>query len=199
MKKAEVLEEYYLEENNSEDLDLVGWKVIGNIDKSKTIYHENFTLKTTTEGWLDEFGIHVVTSSGLILVSDNCPFLLKESIIEAITEYIETDEFKLEAATYFGTLMSKTISEDDVNKWIDTTQITYPTYNPSWVYTPTITTNGIYSTNTATSSCADSIAYNCDTLTCSADDLSISTISSNALADAISASISCNTATVSSC
>lgn len=200
MKKAEVLEEYYLEENK-EELDLVGWKVIGKIDKSKVAYHGDFSLKTTTEGWLDEFGIHIITSTGLVLVSENCSILMKEDIMDAVTEYINSDEFKADEATFAGTLIGKKIDNEEINKWLETTQITYPpTYTPSWTYTPATTK---YYTDTVTNTLDSAITSTCTSdvtnyITCSADG-TYSTISSSALADAITASISNNTATASSC
>ena len=205
MKKAEVLEEYYLEENNTEDIDLVGWKVIGKIDHTKVTYHGNFSLKTTTEGWLDEFGIHVITSSGLVLVSDNCPFLMKDDILDAVTKYIESDEFKSEEAAYVGALLSNpspaTTEIDDISKWLDTTKIgdCYPT----WTYTPA-TTDGIYRyTDTVTNSLDSALTstYTTDAsnyITCSSADGTYTTVSTSALADAISASIANYTATATS-
>jgi len=200
MKKAEVLEEYYLEENK-EELDLIGWKVIGKIDKSKVAYHGDFSLKTTTEGWLDEFGIHIITSTGLVLVSENCSILMKEDIMDAVTEYINSDEFKADEATFAGALIGKKIDNEDINKWLETTQITYPpTYTPSWTYTPATTK---YYTDTVTNTLDSAVTSTCTSdasnyITCSADG-TYSTISSSALADAITASISNYTATASSC
>lgn len=202
MKKAEVLEEYYLEENK-EEVDLVGWKVIGKIDKSKVAYHGDFSLKTTTEGWLDEFGIHIITSTGLVLVSDNCSILMKEDIMDAVTEYIDSDEFKADEATFAGALIGKKIDNEDINKWLETTQITYPpTYTPSWTYTPATTKYYTDTVNTVMDTLDSAVTSTgtsaCNYITCSADE-TYSTISSSALADAITASISNYTATSSSC
>ena len=180
---------------------MVGWKVIGKIDKSKVAYHGDFSLKTTTEGWLDEFGIHIITSTGLVLVSENCSILMKEDIMDAVTEYINSDEFKADEATFAGALIGKKIDNEDINKWLETTQITYPpTYTPSWTYTPATTK---YYTDTATNTLDSAVTSTCTSnegnyITCSADG-TYSTISSSALADAITASISNYTAIASSC
>ena len=149
MKKAEVLEEYFLEEESNVP-DLVGWKVIGRVDTSKIASCPEFSLKTNPDGWIEEFGVHVV-SSGIVLVSDNCPFLLKDEILNILNEYISSEDF------VGGPIDLSTITED-INKWILNTKTfdstkTYPTwvYNPRDVYY----NNADNSITTITSSSAD--------------------------------------------
>jgi hypothetical protein len=149
MKKAEVLEEYFLEEESNVP-DLVGWKVIGRVDTSKITSCPEFSLKTNPDGWIEEFGVHVV-SSGIVLVSDNCPFLLKDEILNILSEYISSEDF------VGGPVELPTITEEDINKWIldSKTLDSIKTY-PTWVYNPgNVYYNGANNSITTSTSSAD--------------------------------------------
>lgn len=153
MKKAEVLEEYFLEEESNVP-DLVGWKVIGRVDTSKIASCPEFSLKTNPDGWIEEFGVHVV-SSGIVLVSDNCPFLLKDEILNILNEYISSEDF------VEGPINLSTITEEDINKWINTKTIDSMRTYPTWVYNP----GNVYYNGANNCITTDSVSSSADTST----------------------------------
>lgn len=88
----EKLKEYYLEEVEKEELEILGWKVLDIID-NYDIGRSNIILKTNPDAWPAEFFINLVSSRGgeyiIILVSPECPevyFLIKDEITEKIKE-----------------------------------------------------------------------------------------------------------------
>lgn len=88
----EKLKEYYLEEVEKEELEILGWKVLDIID-NYDIGRSNIILKTNPDAWPAEFFINLVSSRGgeyvIILVSPECPevyFLIKDEITEKVKE-----------------------------------------------------------------------------------------------------------------
>lgn len=144
----EKLNEYFLEKLGEEDeshISLLGWKVLGVIDRSRNkdfIYScsEYYTFHTLPNSWPTEFWIVVQTKSNntsqlMVLVSPECPevyFAAPEEIINPIKEVLGIGETYKTLTT--ETLLEK-LKEVFGEEWekdtnITTTSSPYNPYNP---------------------------------------------------------------------
>ena len=88
MEKEKILEEYFLDEIPS-STEMIGWKVVGEIENPKSNSADTYLeLKTKTEGWLCEFQIKIL-KCGLILVSPECMMGEEDQVMEAQVEAAE--------------------------------------------------------------------------------------------------------------
>ena len=83
MEKEKILEEYFLDEIPS-STEMIGWKVVGEIENPKSNSADTYLeLKTKTEGWLCEFQIKIL-KCGLVLVSPECMMGEEDQVMEAV-------------------------------------------------------------------------------------------------------------------
>ena len=141
MISKELKEKYFVEEITEISNDMTGWRVLGMITEKQGL---EFELKTTLDGWLEEFRIRYtpISGSGIILVDQDCPdlyFLDSDDIKDLVKECIEECQPNL-----LTTDWNKFLTDEGNGyvKAVPYTGIWTTSTSPNWIYdgSSTITT-----------------------------------------------------------
>ncbi len=119
MEKEKILEEYFLDEIPS-STEMIGWRVIGEIENPKSNSADTYLeLKTKMDGWLCEFQIKIL-KCGLVLVSPECVMREEDHVMEAAEKVFNPEEEQTGLENWYVNYKTITNTPPYINTWTTT-------------------------------------------------------------------------------